>query len=425
MRKKINDREIRALPTPTREQRQCDHWDVAMRGFGVRVSYGGKRVFVVRYRVSGRLRRMTLGPYPAMTLKEARRKAKEVLGSVAVGEDPAEEKVLKREGLRFRDLSDKYLEMVDRRFRSAAEERRMINKDLLPALGWKLLIDIKRRDVRDLVERIAFKRGAPIMANRVLGVLSRMFNFALDREWIEANPAARMKEPGKEVSRERVLNDEEIRALWIKLEEIRWADTRVLTVVAEGDAPVPPPRNIARATAEAFQVQLLTGQRPGEVRGMRWEDVDFEGRWWILPPHLTKNGKAHRVPLTDAAMDIIETRREEATERSEFVFENKDGAGSVLHRGKKAAAIVSKQLPFAFRAHDLRRTVATRMAASGVTREHIARVLNHVEGGPAATRVYDRYDYDAEKRNALDRWAQRLTAIIDGKTAKVVSMRSR
>ena len=235
-----------------------------------------------------------------------------------------------------------------------------------------------------------------------------------------------MKEPGKEVSRDRVLNDEEIRALWIKLEEIRRADAPPpLAVVGEGQETAPPPRNIARATAEAFQVQLLTGQRPGEVRGMRWEDVDFDGCWWILPPHLTKNGKAHRVPLTHAAMEIIETRRDEATKRSEYVFENKDGAGSVLHRGKKAAAILSKQLPFTFRAHDLRRTVATRLAASGVTREHIARVLNHIEGGPAATRVYDRYDYDVEKRNALERWAQRLTAIIEGRTAKVVSMRSR
>ena len=107
-----------------------------------------------------------------------------------------------------------------------------------------------------------------------------------------------------------------------------------------------------------------------------------------------------------------------------FVFENRRGAGSVVHRGKKAASVLCKSLTFEFRAHDLRRTAATRMAEAGVLRDHIAKVLNHVEGGPAATRVYDRCDYDAEKRDALDRWTRRLTAIVEGKTMKVVPIRA-
>jgi integrase len=96
------------------------------------------------------------------------------------------------------------------------------------------------------------------------------------------------------------------------------------------------------------------------------------------------------------------------------------GAGSIAHRGKKAASILCRGLSFEFRAHDLHRTAATRMAEAGVPRDHIAKVLNHVEGGPAATRVYDRYAYDAEKRDALERWARRLQAIVEGKTRKVV-----
>jgi hypothetical protein len=106
----------------------------------------------------------------------------------------------------FRDLATAYLEMAEKRHRSWREEKRIIDKDLLPVLGFRRLADIRRRDVRELVESIARKREAPIMANRTLGVLSRMFNFALDREWIEANPASRIPEPGEEQSRDRVLS---------------------------------------------------------------------------------------------------------------------------------------------------------------------------------------------------------------------------
>jgi integrase len=115
--------------------------------------------------------------------------------------------------------------------------------------------------------------------------------------------------------------------------------------------------------------------------------------------------------------------RSRAGEGLLFVFENRRGVGSVAHRGKKAASILCRALTFEFRAHDLRRTAATRMAEAGIPRDHIAKVLNHVEGGPAATRVYDRYSYDAEKRDALDRWARGLATIIEGRTKKVVAIR--
>lgn len=117
-------------------------------------------------------------------------------------------------------------------------------------------------------------------------------------------------------------------------------------------------------------------------------------------------------------IEILKGRREAASDGAIFVFENRPGSGSVAHRGKKAASVLCRSLTFEFRAHDLQRTAATRMAEAGIPRDHIAKVLNHVEGGPAATRVYDRYNYDAEKRDALDRWARGLAAVIEGKTKK-------
>jgi integrase len=417
----LTDRTIAALPIPSTAARQRDYWDDVLRGFGVRVSYGGKRAFVVRYRVGRRLRRLTIGPYPAKSLADARKEARSIIGQAADGADPAGDKQEHLKGETFRDLAKAYIEMAEKRHRSWKEEQRIINKDLLPVFSFRPLNEIRRRDVRDLVETIARRREAPIMANRTLGVLSRMFNYALDREWIEANPAARIPEPGEEQSRDRVLSDDELRELWDKLEEISTA------LEATSDSEAEPPSKaklaITRATAQAFQVQLLTAQRPGEVRSMRWANLDLDKGWWSIPSLVAKNGRPHRVPLTKRTVEILRNRQKHLSDDAVFVFENRPGNGSIAHRGKKAAAALCKTLTFRFRAHDLRRTAATRMAEGGVPRDHIAKVLNHIEGGPATTRVYDRYDYDAEKRQALQLWSQRLAVIVGHRRPRVVPMR--
>jgi integrase len=220
-----------------------------------------------------------------------------------------------------------------------------------------------------------------------------------------------------------VLGDDELRKLWVSLElRAKPVEPADEGEDAQDDGEKKP--RITPATAQAFQVQLLTAQRPGEVRSMRWSEVDLESRWWSIPATVAKNGQAHRVPLSKGVVEILTARREAGSEGAIFVFENRPGSGSVAHRGKKAASVLCRSLTFEFRAHDLRRTAATRMAEAGIPRDHIAKVLNHVEGGPAATRVYDRYNYDAEKRDALDRWARGLAAIIEGKTKKVVAFRA-
>lgn len=132
-----------------------------------------------------------------------------MLGDVARADDPAQDKQERRDAETFRGLAQSYLEMAQKCHRSWKEEARIINKDLLPEFGHRLLVDIRRRDVRDHVEAIARKRDPPIMANRTPAVLSCKFNNALHREWVEANPAARIPAPGEERSRDRVLNDDE------------------------------------------------------------------------------------------------------------------------------------------------------------------------------------------------------------------------
>jgi integrase len=343
-----------------------------------------------------------------------------VLGDVAHGEDPAEDKQARRDAETFRGLAKSYLEYAEQRHRSWKEAKRIIDKDLLPVFSPRLLVDIRRRDVRELVEAIARRRKAPVMANRTLGVLSRMFNFALDREWIEANPAARIPDPGEEQSRERVLSDDELRELWQRLETIAKQTEAVIDEERDGDDDNLVPQ-ITRATAQAFQVQLLTAQRPGEVRAMKWADVDLGAGWWSIPAAVAKNGRPHRVPLTATAIEIIEARLKNAGEKAIVRLRESPGPGLCRPSRQEGRShplqIADVSLPRARLAED-----ATRMAEAGVSRDHIVRVLNHVEAGPAATRVYDRYDYDAEKREALERWARRLLAIIEGKTRKVVSI---
>ena len=184
----LTDRTIAALPVPSESERQRDYWDDKLRGFGVRVSYGGKRAFVVRYRVGRRMRRLTIGPYgppPGKSLADARNEARSVLGKAADGEDPAQDKRDQLKGELFRDLASAYIEIAEKRHRSWREEKRIIDKDLLPVLGFRRLVDIRRRDIRELVEDIARKRDAPIMANRLLARISRLFSYAIERDWID------------------------------------------------------------------------------------------------------------------------------------------------------------------------------------------------------------------------------------------------
>ena len=371
---------------------RTDYYDATAPGLVLRVAESGRKSWCVVYRVSRRKRRMTLGTYPAVTLAAARKKAREARALVQLDTtDPAAERKDLRQGETVADICAEYLERHAKRHkRSWKEDERIINAEVLPRWRHRLIKQLTRSDVRDAVEEIAER--APIMANRALALVRKMLNFAVEREWLDANPATLLKKPGVEKSRDRVLTEDEIRATWGALDE-----------------------ELAPTMAAAFKVRLLTGQRGGEVLGMQWTHVDFEAGWWEIPGTLTKNGEAHRVPLVAATLAILHEQRARVSNDVPWVFANELGTGSVHHRAKKVAAQLSRALDFTFRGHDLRRTCATGMAEAGVPVDSIAKVLNHVDRGARATRVYDRYSYDSEKRAALDAWARRLDATLQRK----------
>lgn len=406
----LNDRYLAALKPdgPAR----VEHFDDLVPGLAIRVNTGGSKSWVLFYRIRGTRKRWTMGSYPtALSLKAARRKARLALGRLAdEGIDPAAEKKQdRRAGDTFKDLAADYMKVAKKTKRSWREDQRILETKPLKRWEGRKVVEITRRDVRAVVEGVA--EHAPVMANRVWALVSRIFNYGIEKDWVLANPAARItKQP--EASRERVLSDKEVRELWVALDDL--TTPRRVTAPADKGAKVKAPA-ISPMIARGLRVLLMVGQRPGEVFKMRRADLDLtEGNaWWIVPAEHSKNGEPHRVPLSPTVVGYLKDAIAHGPDNNRWVFAGIAG-GNVAARAKKAASALraARVVTFEFHRHDLRRTCATGMAASGIPRTTIAHVLNHVDRGSRATAVYERYDYDAEKRTALEAWERRLGAIL-------------
>lgn len=456
-RLKFTDRTVLAVkPTDKRVQ----YWDDSLPGFGLRVSPPnrksptGRKTWIVMYRrPTGSAVRLKLGTYPAVGLADARLKAKGYLGQIEIeGRDPVAERHADRSAETFAQLADIYLRKWAKqvgadgrpRKRTWREDERQINLYLLPEWRHRKVKEITRHHVRELIEGIAERRlrkgttddgqektGAPIMANRVLALVKKMFNFALDREWIDANPAARLKPVSRETPRDRVLSHDEIRMFWCALDA---EHHRIATL---------------------FRMLLLTAQRSGEVSKMRWSQLEpalfarssnglrmaskIEPTVWTIPGKEAKNGLAHEVPLSGAARDLLlelapadEAERakintvyrtknhQAAREPSDWVFPSRTTQGPIMEV-QKAVQRLRTRCGFRFNAHDLRRTAATLMADARVPENIIPKILNHTEPG-VTRRHYNLHAYRSEKRAALERWARYLIAVLDDKQAKGASV---
>jgi integrase len=382
-------------------------FDALVPGFAVRVSASGRKSFTLYYRHLGRQRRLGLGRYPDVLLAEARKIATQHRGRIFDGADPAGEKQTEQaqDHNTVQALYDLYRGQHEHTLRSWSEVRRIMEREVLPMWRHRRVVDLRRRDIRELVEHKA--RTAPIQANRVLQRVSAMLTFAVDQDWIESNPAWRIKKPGRERSRDRVLTRDELRELWPALHETEATD-------ADG---APKPR-LSQTLNEMLVVMLLTAQRRGEVCTMRWQDVDLVTGWWLIPAESSKNADPHRVPLTPMVLEILERRASAENRDDLYIFSNHRHT-CVFDRAKKAAAILCQGgVSFQFHAHDLRRTAASYMGEAGVDRFHIAHVLNHRSvTHSTVTAIYDRYRYDKEKRAALEKWAAVLMEIVEVKPA--------
>ena len=382
-------------------------WDPAAPGFGVRITPKGIKSFVFVYRFDGKSRRMTIGRYPKLKLAQARIKYAEAKAELEEkGVDPGKTVVDSRAAARqsptVSQLADEYMEKWAKpRKRSWKEDRRLLDHDVIPAIGRRKAKTVKRRDIRLMLDEI-IERGAPITANRVLAVVRKMFRFAISRDIVQVNPCEAIEAPAKESSRERVLSESEIKTLWHKL---------------DSDA-----LHMSDGVRMVFRFMLATGQRKGEVVGAGWDEIDLAAGWWTIPEEKAKNGLPHRVPLSPLALKLLREIRE-ASGNSDFLFPSSQGNKPIRDDAiSKAVRRNESELNIPhFTPHDLRRTVASQMASTGTPRLVISKILNHVDSG--VTAVYDRHSYDADKRKALNAWARQLDAITSGKKAsKVVSI---
>ncbi len=286
------------------------------------------------------------------------------------------------------------------RKRSWKTDKRILEKDVLPEWGQRKVRDVTRRDVKDLLRKVLERGG--IMANRTLALIRKMFNYAVDElEIIPSSPCLKIKAPAPEQRRDRVLTTDEIRALWHGLEGAK----------------------IAEGIKLALRLQLVTGQRKGEIISAAWEEIDLADKWWTIPPEKAKNKMAHRVPLSPLAMELLQAEKN-ITGDSPWIFPSPQTdrhitPEAVDHALRRPGL---EALGFTFVPHDLRRTAASHMTGMGISRLVVSKILNHVERG--ITAVYDRHSYDQEKRQALESWGRKLQVIVEGAeaNAKVIPL---
>jgi integrase len=384
---------------------QLDYFDEGVPGLALRVSSTGRKTWTFHYTSpgDGKRARLTIGTYPATTLANARGLATEARGAVEAGTDP---RTRTTGAMTIATLVQSYVEKHVASLRTAVEIERRIRRNIVPVIGEVRLADFHRRDVNRCVDPI-IKRGSPIEAARAFEDLRAMLRWAVSRGDLDHNPIDGMKKPATSKPRERVLSDDEILSLWTGL-----------------------PAALAKSVTgqRIIKLCLITAQRVGEVAGMRRAELDFKRALWSLPGSRTKNAHPHAVPLSPMAQGIIKEALADAGS-SGFVFPSDSGAtGTVPPRSiakTLAKAIAKRRLGLTpFTVHDLRRTALTGMAKLGVAPIVIGHVANHrttTKAGETLA-VYIQHQYEKEKREALELWADRLQGIIAG-GGDVVPMR--
>jgi integrase len=399
-------------------------------GFTIRVLPSGVKTFLFVYTFDGKRREMNLGSYPDKSLADARvdySNAYSVLHDRNNPRDPQEERDQQhgaarqeredhRNALTVSELITEYIEKHAKPTkRSWQEDQRILNKDALVVWGKRKAVDIKKRDVVLLLESI-IERGSPGSANNNFKIIRKMFRFAVQRDIIEHSPCDGVVMPAPLNRGDRVLSETEIKTLWNSLDTC----------------------NASLDMKRAIRLMLLTGQRPGEIIGMH--SIEIDDRWWTIPAERSKNKKAHRVYLTDTAIDLIGPLKALNTKTKEmkpkgFVFPctnlkkdqpmarlsisqsvSRNLAMPVIVNGNPVVdsdgnpVTVNKLGVADFTPHDLRRTAATFMSQIGFMDEIIDAVLNHTKQG--IIRTYNLNRYDKEKQQALEAWGRKLLSIV-------------
>ncbi|MCB0073794.1 MAG: tyrosine-type recombinase/integrase [Caldilineaceae bacterium] len=369
-RRQLTDRAIRSIPTP--KSGNVSVWDSVARGLGVRVSSTGNKTFVVLI-ASGR--RRSIGRYPEVSLAQARDEARRLIAEKVLG-------TLKTHSVSFPKARDEFLDSCRARLRSrtVADYQRLLGRVSFA----KSVADISASDV---TRALAAFRTAPSEQNHVFVALRALFRFAVSQQYVSVSPMQGMRLPSKATPRSRVLSPAEICAIW----------------TAADDGPF----------GAIVKLLFLTGQRRSEIARIEWDHVSDA---LTIPANNAKNGREHSVPLPESAQQLIDAQ----PRLSHYVFPARTasvrGVPSTVFNGwaKSKRALDTASGVADWTLHDIRRTVATNLAALGTPIHVTERILNHVSGSQSGiVAVYQRHEYFDEMRAALTAWEQRLHDIVE------------
>ncbi|WP_299506539.1 site-specific integrase [Cypionkella sp.] len=378
----------------------------------------GSKGWQVRYRTAGVHRRMTLGPYPLVSLAEARDRARAALLAATSGLDPAATaKAAKATPVEIdgrnlvKNVIAEFLKRHAIHNRRADDVAAMFRREIIPMWGDKDIHEIGKRDLIEVLDAIV-DRGSPITANRLLAHIRTVWTWAVGRGIIAASPFAGIKPPSKEKSRDRVLTDEEIVWLWQACERM------------------------GQPFGALYRFLLLTGQRLRE--GAEMTEGEMRGSLWTIPAARVKNEDEHTLPISEAAAAVLSSV-DRIKGKAGYIFTTtglspvsgftraKGRLDSLMQEIANAGRVEGAE-PIAippFTIHDLRRTCASGMAGLRFPPHVVEAVLNHRSGtrrGVAG--VYNRYDMADEKQQALEAWGRYVIGLVEGEANNVVKIRA-
>jgi integrase len=369
---------IRNLAAPAAGQ--ATYWDASLPGFGLRLSQGGARSFVVVH--SETRTRQTIGRYPIISLADARSEARRLMAEITLG-------LNKPPTVTFETALDEFLLSSEKRNRprTARDYRRLLTRHFLAPLGTKQLGDITALSIRRIIDNLL---STPSECSHAFAAIKIFFRWAARGGLVQANPCERLSSPTKPLPRERVLTDDEL--------------CRVYLAARSGGYQF----------GTALQLLILTGQRRTEIGSLRWDWIDTEKRTITLPSAATKNKRTHTFPYGQMTADILAA----VPRLGPHVFPGNRGPDVAITGWSNFKAKFDKTCRIApWTLHDLRRTFATGLAALGVRLEVTEKLLNHVSGSLGGiVGVYQRHSFQDEMRAANVLWESHIASLLKSAT---------
>ncbi len=391
-------------------------FDDGRTGLGLRVRPSGKKLFTFTTRRNGKLSKMTLGTFGLpeegkMTLDMAREEIARIRIAQEQGLDPI---ARRRQNVRLEtfyktiginenstvgEVAGAFLKLdaaVNKKDKGKDDSYKL-QKYILPRWGNVPMRELKRADIRQLLNEICHDQQKLYQSNRVRALLSKLFNFAIEYEIVEYNPVANIK-PFPETAREIYFEtDEEIKLFWANLDNT----------------------TMSKKMRLCLRLCLVTGQRITEILGMTRGELNLERKEWIVAKNRTKHKKApHLVPLTDLAVELI-NEAIKYSPNSDFVFESDNKPNVPIDHTSINKPLRNNlnvfQIPKYWRPHDLRRTVETHMNRLGIDSKIVAHITDHYsEMHIGVSKVYNHYKYEPEKRQAMEIWCKYLQDVTGG-----------